>query len=75
MFMDFEQVSTTTSRDRNDIRTDGASGVVDPPPVDALNEDSLDPATLARTAPRLETVVKLLNQPSLARIYTYIGRV
>jgi hypothetical protein len=72
MFMDFEQVGMTTPRDRKELRADGGSGALDPPPIDALNEDSLDPATLAQNAPRLETVVELLNQPSLARVYIYI---
>jgi hypothetical protein len=58
--------------DRDCLRADGGSDTVDPPPVDVLNAESLDPATLARNAPRLETVVELLNQPSLARVYVYV---
>lgn len=72
MFTDFEQTGMTTPTDRGRLRADGGSGAVDPPPIDVLNEDSLDPATLARNAPRLETVVELLNQPSLARVYVYV---
>lgn len=58
--------------DWNHVLPDGGSDVVDTPPIDALNEDALEPATLARNAPQIEIVVELLNQPALARIYVYV---
>lgn len=58
--------------DRNDIRPDGGINALDPPPIDSIDDTTLDPATLARNAPRLETVVHLLNQPALARVYVYV---
>jgi hypothetical protein len=51
---------------------DGGSGALDAPPIDALSEDTLKPATLAKNASQLETVVELLTQPALARVYVYI---
>ncbi len=68
-YTDFEQVSMTAD-DR--IRSDGGIDALDPPPADIMDEETLDPATLAQNAPRLETVVKLLNQPALARVYVYV---
>ncbi|QKY20505.1 hypothetical protein B4589_008980 [Halolamina sp. CBA1230] len=53
-------------------RTDGGTDAINTPPMDALNEETLKPAVLAQNAPRLETVVTLLNQPALARVYVYI---
>lgn len=58
--------------DHNDIRPDGGIDTLDPPPIDSIDDTTLDPATLARNAPRLETVVHLLNQPALARVYVYV---
>ena len=58
--------------DREPIRPDGGIGTLDPPPIDVLTEDTLEPETLAENAPRLETVVELLNRPALARVYVYI---
>jgi len=42
------------------------------PPRDILNEETLKPELLAENASGLETLVKLLNQPALARFYVYI---
>jgi hypothetical protein len=42
------------------------------PPTDALNEETLAPKALAQNAPRLETIVELLNHPALTRVYVYI---
>ena len=67
--MDFEQASMD---DTNRIRPDGGTDVLDPPPTDIMDEETLDPAALAQNAPRLETVVQLLNQPALARVYVYV---
>ena len=55
------------------IRSDGGTGgVLDPPPFDAMDTAALTPEALAENAPRLETVVQLLDRPALARIYIYI---
>jgi len=37
-----------------------------------LNQETLKPELLAENAPGLETLVKLLNQPALARVYVYV---
>jgi hypothetical protein len=58
--------------DREHIRPDGGIDTLDPPPIDVLTEDTLEPEALAENAPRLETVVELLNRPALARVYVYI---
>ena len=58
--------------DREHIRPDGGIDTLDPPPIDVLTEDTLEPETLAENAPRLETVVELLNRSALARVYVYI---
>ena len=58
--------------DRTHIRPDGGIDTLDPPPVDVLTEETLAPETLAENAPRLETVVELLNHSALARVYIYI---
>jgi hypothetical protein len=50
----------------------GTGGVLDPPPFDAVDDAALTPEALAENAPRLETIVQLLNRPALARIYVYI---
>jgi len=52
--------------------SDGGIDTLDPPPIDVLTEDTLEPETLAENASRLETVVELLNRPALARVYIYI---
>ena len=67
--MDFEQTDMT---DMDHIRPDGVIDVLDPPPTDIMDEETLDPAALAQNAPKLETVVQLLNQPALARVYVYV---
>jgi hypothetical protein len=54
------------------VRSDGGIDTLDPPPIDVMDEETLEPETLAQNAPRLETVVQLLNQPSLARVYVYV---
>jgi predicted transcriptional regulator len=55
------------------LRPDGGTGgVLDPPPFDAVDDAALTPEALAENAPRLETVVQLLNRPALARIYVYV---
>jgi len=51
---------------------DGGTTALDAPPIEILNEDILKPELLAQNAPGLETLVKLLNQPALARVYIYI---
>ena len=58
--------------DRDHIRPDGGIGTLDPPPIDVLTEETLEPETLAQNAPQLETIVELLNRPVLARVYVYI---
>ena len=68
--MDFELVDMT--RDRERLRPDGGIDTLDPPPIDAIDEETLEPETLAENAPRLETVVELLNRPALARVYVYV---
>lgn len=68
--MDFEQPIMTANH--NAIRSDGGIDALDPPPIDSIDDATLDPATLARNAPRLETVINLLNQPALARVYVFV---
>lgn len=52
---------------------DGGTGeILNPPPLDSMDEAALRPETLAKNASRLETVVQLLNRPALARVYIYI---
>ena len=58
--------------EHDSIRADGGIDTFDPPPVDIIDEETLAPETMAENAPRLETVVQLLNRPALARIYVYI---
>ena len=59
--------------DHEPLRPDGGTGeVLDPPPLDAVDEDALRPEALAENAPQLETVIQLLNRPALARVYTYV---
>lgn len=53
-------------------RTDGGTDAINMPSRDSLDEETLNPAVLAQNAPRLETVVTLLNQPALARVYVYV---
>jgi len=53
-------------------RPDGGTSAFHIPPRDILNEETLKPEFLAENAPGLETLVKLLNQPALARVYVYI---
>ena len=51
---------------------DGGTGeILNPPPLDSMDEAALRPETLAKNASRLETVVQLLNRPALARVYIY----
>ncbi|AHG05547.1 transcriptional regulator, TrmB (plasmid) [Halobacterium sp. DL1] len=69
-YTDFEL--TTMTPDHDHIRPDGGIDTLDPPPIDVLNEETLEPETLAENAPRLETVVELLNRPALARVYVYV---
>lgn len=70
--MDFGLATMADPTNQDEVRPDGGSGALDPPPHDTLTEETLDPATLARNASKLETVVELLNQPALARVYVYI---
>lgn len=58
--------------DRDRVRPDGGIDALDPPPMDVMDEETLKPETLAQNAPRLETVVQLLNRPALARVYVYV---
>lgn len=69
-YMDFELVTMTSDRDC--IRPDGGIDALDPPPIDIMDEETLEPEALAQNASRLETVVNLLNQPALARVYVYV---
>ena len=69
-YTDFEL--TIMPPDREHIRPDGGIDTLDPPPIDVLTGDTLEPEALAENAPRLETVVELLNRPALARVYVYI---
>lgn len=62
----------TDAPDGERVRPDGGSDAVDPPQIDALDDEALDPATLARNAPRLDSVVELLTRPALARVYVYV---
>lgn len=63
---------TAMTPEREHFRPDGGIDAIDPPPVDALDEETLDPEALARNASQIETVVELLNRPALARVYVYI---
>lgn len=58
--------------DRNHVRPDGGIDALDPSPIDVMDEETLEPEALAQNAPRLETVVQLLNHPALARVYVYV---
>ena len=58
--------------EREPLRPDGGIDTFDPPPVDAIDEETLAPETMAENAPRLETVIQLLNRPAFARVYVYI---
>jgi len=60
----------TANHDR--VRPDGGIDALDPPPMDVMDEETLKPETLAQNAPRLETVIQLLNHPALARVYVYV---
>jgi len=53
-------------------RPDGGTSALHTPPKDLLNEETLKPELLAENAPGLETLVNLLNQPALARVYVYV---
>lgn len=59
-----------SSFDPTDVRADG--GAVNQPPLTAVSETNLQPQTLAENARRIETVVQLLNQPALTRVYVYV---
>jgi hypothetical protein len=54
------------------VRTDGGIGTLNPPPMDEMDKEMLNPEALAQNAPRLETVIQLLNHPPLARVYVYV---
>jgi len=49
--MDSEQAGMN---DTNRIHPDGGIDVLDPPPTDIMDEETLEPARLAQNAPRLE---------------------
>jgi len=51
---------------------DDSTSALQTPPRDILNRQTLKPELLAENAPVLETLVKLLNQPALARVYVYV---
>jgi hypothetical protein len=53
-------------------RPDGGTSALHTPPKDLLNEETLKPELLAENAPGLQTLVNLLNQPALARVYVYV---
>lgn len=55
-----------------DLRPDGGLGTLDPPPFNELDEQSFAPAALARNAAGLETIIGLLTNAALARVYVYI---
>ena len=69
-YTNFELGSMTT--DHNNIRPDGGIDALDPPPMDVMDKETLEPERLAQNAPRLETVVQLLNRPALTRVYVYV---
>lgn len=69
-YIDFGLTSMTFDHDR--VRSDGGIDALDSPPRDVMDEEALKPETLARNAPRLETVVQLLNNPALTRVYVYV---
>lgn len=69
-YTDYELTNMTA--DHDGVRSDGGIDALDPPPRDVMDEETLKPETLARNAPRLETVVQLLNNPALARVYVYV---
>ena len=69
-YIDFERTDMTP--DPNRVRSDGGIDTLNPPPIDVMDEETLEPETLAQNAPRLETVVQLLNRPALTRVYVYI---
>ena len=71
-FMDFELATMTGTPNPDRVRPDGGIDAFDPPPTEALNEESLTPEALAENAPGLETIVELLNRPALARVYVYV---
>lgn len=54
------------------LRSDGGIDTFDPPPTDIIDDETLEPETLAQNAPGLETVVHLLTQPALTRVYVYV---
>ena len=55
------------------LRPDGGTGeILNPPPLDSMDEAALRPETLAKNASRLETVIQLLSRPALSRVYIYI---
>ena len=53
-------------------RPDGGTSALQTPPREILNEETLKPEILAENASGLETLVKLLNQPAIARVYVYV---
>ena len=57
---------------RDHVRPDGGIDTSDPPPIDTMDKETLEPETLAQNASQLETVVELLNRPALARVYIYV---
>jgi hypothetical protein len=63
---------TSMTADHNRVRLDGGIDALDPPPRDVMDEEALKPESLAQNAPRLETVVQLLNNPALTRVYVYV---
>lgn len=54
------------------LRPDGGIDIPNPASPDSVPADALTPEALARSAPRLETIVELFNHPALARVYVYI---
>lgn len=70
--IDFELTNMTRYPYSRDVRTDGGTDALDGPPLDTLDTAALEPEQLAKNAPGLETVVALLNQPALTRVYVYV---
>lgn len=70
--MDLGLSRMTDAQNTDGLRPDGGSKALDPPPIDELDTETLAPSTLAANAGQIETVVELLTQPALARVYVYV---
>lgn len=70
-FMDFGLV-VMADQPGMPLRSDGGVTIPERPPRDVLSEETLQPDLLAESGPGLETLVQLLNQPALTRVYVYV---